>query len=60
MLLYYNAYVLPVFDNCMNIWGNDADVHIKKLQVSQNRVARVILNVDIHEYRLRMVIWFNV
>ena len=30
MLLYYNSYVLPIFDNCMNIWGNAADVHIKK------------------------------
>ena len=63
MLLYYNSYVLPIFDNCMNIWGNAADVHIKKLQVLQNRAARVILNVDMNissEWLCKQLGWMNI
>ena len=63
MLLYYNSYVLPIFDNCMNIWGNAADVHIKKLQVLQNRAARIILNVDMNmgsEWLCKQLGWMNI
>ena len=63
MLLYYNSYVLTIFDNCMNIWGNASGVHIKKLQVYQNRAARIILNVDMDigsEWLCKQLGWMNI
>ena len=44
MLLFYNSYILPHFDYAINIWGGAAKCYLNKLQILQNRVARIILN----------------
>ena len=55
MILFYHAHFLPVIDYCINIWGHAAKVHIKKIQVLQNRAARIILNADWNESSLSML-----
>ena len=55
MILFYHAHFLPVIDYCINIWGHAAEVHIKKIQVLQNRAARIILNADWNESSLSML-----
>ena len=44
MILFYNSYILPHLDYAVNIWGGAAKCYVNKLQVLQNRVARIILN----------------
>ena len=46
MILFYNSFILPLIDYCLNIWFSAANVHIQKVQILQNRAARVILNVS--------------
>ena len=42
-LLYYNAYILPIFDYCCHIWGKNNQSYVKKVSALQNRAARIIL-----------------
>ena len=44
MMLFYNSYILPHLDYAVNILGGAAKCYVNKLQVLQNRVARIILN----------------
>ena len=46
LILFYNSFILPLIDYCLNIWFSAANVHIQKVQVLQNRAARAILNVS--------------
>lgn len=45
--LYYNSYVLPIFDFCCIIWGNTTIGNQARLVKLQKRAARIILKVDI-------------
>jgi len=43
-LLFYNAYLLPIFDNCCTIWGKTNKRYINKILIIQKRAAKLILN----------------
>ena len=63
MLLFYNAYVLPVLDYCISIWGHSAEIHMHKLQILQNRAASIILNANWYtssEILLKELNWMSV
>ena len=47
MNLYYNSYILPIFDYGCMIWGRSATTNIQRLIKLQKRAARIILKVDI-------------
>ena len=44
MILYYNSFILPLIDYCLNLWFDAGNVHVHRVQVLQNRIARLILN----------------
>ncbi len=48
LIMYYNAYILPLFDYCCIIWGNTSDLNIEKVYKLQKRAARIILNAKRH------------
>lgn len=42
--LFYNAYIMSIFDYCCTIWGKGNKRYINKISKMQGRVAKVILN----------------
>ena len=63
LCMFYNAYILPHIDYCINIYGHACDTHIKKIQVLQNRAARLILQADWYTHGQDMLdelCWMNV
>ena len=46
-VIFFNAYILPLFDYCCNIWGNCNAYCLDKLNKLLKRSARVILEADI-------------
>ena len=42
--MFYNAYILPIFDYCCTIWGKNNKTYINKINRLQKRVAKIILN----------------
>ena len=42
-IMFYNAYILPIFDYCCPIWGKDNKTYINKLSKLQKRIAKIIL-----------------
>ena len=44
MCLFYNGYILPLFDYCCTIWAETSKNNIDKLCKLQKRAARIILN----------------
>lgn len=51
----YNALILPHFDYCSAVWGNCGQVLKRRLQVLQNRAARIITNSS-YEVRSFMIL----
>ena len=49
LILYYNAYVLPLFDYCCTVWGETTVNNLDKLCKLQKRAARLILNSNFDE-----------
>lgn len=43
-ILFYNSYILPIFDYCCIIWGNCNADGIEQLTKLQKRAARIILD----------------
>jgi hypothetical protein len=43
--MFYNSYILPIFDYCCAIWGKDNKRYINKINMLQKRVAKIILNM---------------
>ena len=43
-ILYYNAYIQPLFDYCITIWGNCSKQNIERLLKLQKKIARMILD----------------
>ena len=46
-ILFFNAYILPIFDYCCTIWGNCNDEGIQRITKLQKRAARFILDAPI-------------
>ena len=44
--LYYNSYILPIFDYGCIIWSRTSDKNINRVHKLQKRAARIILKVD--------------
>ena len=42
--LYFNAYILPSLDYCLNIWGNAPKTHLDRILKFQKYAARIILD----------------
>ena len=43
--LYYNAYILPVLDYCLTVWGSASKYQLDRLLKLQKRAARIILDM---------------
>lgn len=43
-VLFFNSYILPIFDYCCTIWGNCSDDSIQRVTKLQKRAARIILD----------------
>ena len=51
-LLYFNAYVLPLFDYCVTIWGNCSQRNNQIMIRLQKKAARIILGKDMPSRQL--------
>ena len=62
-MLYFNNFVLPLFDYGDTIWGDkNNDTLMQRLQVLQNKAAKIILGWPVHSSAtdaLRTLNWFN-
>ena len=60
----YNAIILPHIDYCCTIWTNAANKHVNRIQILQNRAARLTLGCktrDIHTMDLYTKLnWMNI
>ena len=43
-MLFYNAYIMPIFDYCCHIWGKENKTYINKINKIQVRIAKIILD----------------
>ena len=43
--LYYNAYILPVMDYCLTVWGSASKSQLDRILKLQKRAARIILDM---------------
>ncbi|VDI78854.1 Hypothetical predicted protein [Mytilus galloprovincialis] len=60
--LFYNAYILPIFDFCCSIWGNCYEDGYKKILKMQKRAARIILDAPILTHSINLfkeLKWLN-
>ena len=48
--LYYNSYILPIFDYGCMIWGQCSTYNINRVLKLQKRAARIILQADFMSY----------
>ena len=47
LIMYYNGFILPLFDYCCTVWGETTNLNLEKLCTKcklQKRAARIILN----------------
>ena len=42
--MYYNAYILPVIDYCLTIWGNASKVQLNIILKLQKSPARIVID----------------
>jgi hypothetical protein len=42
--MFYNGYILPIFDYCCTIWGKGNTKYVQKINKLQKRIAKLILN----------------
>ena len=42
--LFYNAYIMPIFDYCCTVWCHGTATSLKKIMKIQGRAGRIILN----------------
>ena len=62
-IIYFNAYILPLFDYCCNIWGSCCESGINKLNKLLKKSARVIVEADImtsSSLLFKSLHWLNV
>ena len=43
-VLFYNSYIIPVFDYCCTVWGKNNNRYVNKVHMLQKRTAKIILN----------------
>ncbi|KAK3098946.1 hypothetical protein FSP39_024557 [Pinctada imbricata] len=43
-ILYYNAYILPLIDYCLTVYGNASKTHLERILKLQKCAARVIMD----------------
>ena len=43
-ILYFNAYILPLFDYCLTLWGNCSEQNANRISKLQKKAARIILD----------------
>jgi hypothetical protein len=43
-ILFFNSYILPIFDFCCTVWGNCSEERIQRITKLQKRAARIILD----------------
>jgi hypothetical protein len=43
-ILFFNFYILPIFDFCCTVWGNCSEEGIQRITKLQKRAARIILD----------------
>jgi hypothetical protein len=43
-ILFFNSYILPIFDFCCTVWGNCSEEGIQRITKLQKRTARIILD----------------
>jgi hypothetical protein len=43
-ILFFNSYILPIFDYCSNVWGNLNEEGIQRITKLQKRATRIILD----------------
>lgn len=49
LLLYYNSFVLPIFDYADLVWGDKDNVSLmKESQILQNKAAKLIVDRPLH------------
>ena len=46
--LHFNAYIFPIIDYCLNIWGNVPKSQIERINKLQKIAARIILDAPPH------------
>ncbi len=59
----YNSIFLPLFDYGDVVYGNCSDITLKRLQVLQNRGARMLLDCDYRTHSVNMLSelkWLNI
>jgi hypothetical protein len=45
--MYYDEYILPLFDYCCTVWGETTNFNLEKLcKLIQKHAARIILNAQ--------------
>ena len=62
LIVYYNGYILPLFDYCCTVWGETTNLNLEKLCKLQKRAAIIILNAkyDIPSLQLFKKTWLAV
>ena len=62
LIMYYNEYILPLFDYWCTVWGETTNFNLEKLCKLQKRAARIILNAkyDIPSLQLFIKTWLAV
>lgn len=48
-MLFYNAYLLPIFDYCCNIWGKENKKYICQIYKIQTRICKIILDLPMRK-----------
>jgi hypothetical protein len=43
-ILFFNSYIIPIFDYCSNVWGNLNDEGFQRITKLQKRATRIILD----------------
>ena len=44
LIIYYNGYILPLFDYCCTVWGETTHLNLEKQCKLHRRAPRIILN----------------
>ena len=63
ILLYYQAYILPILDYGSNTLGSTSGTNIERLSKLQKRAARIILEADImtpSSYMFEQLNWISI
>jgi hypothetical protein len=57
LIMYYNGYILPLFDYCCTVWGETTNLNLEKLGRLQKRAAKIILNAKYDSIKRKIVLF---